>query len=81
MLPDLQCTWLLLAMCTSLRADHLLHTLLPDLSLHAMRVATMMPSGAACSRCSARGMNIAATRRLALITTHQGGLGLQWHAR
>ena len=32
MLPDLQCAWLLLAMCASPRADHLLHTLPPDLS-------------------------------------------------
>ena len=30
--PDLQCAWLLLAMCASPRADHLLRTLPPDLS-------------------------------------------------
>ena len=32
MLPDLLCAWLLLAMCASPRADHLLRTLPPDLS-------------------------------------------------
>eukprot|EP00439_Symbiodinium_sp_Y106_P010376 s2888_g1.t1 len=31
-LPDLQCAWLLLSMCASPRADHLLRTLPPDLS-------------------------------------------------
>ena len=32
LLPDLQCAWLLLSMCASPRADHLLRTLPPDLS-------------------------------------------------
>ena len=32
LLPDLQCAWLILAMCAAPRADHLLRTLPPDLS-------------------------------------------------
>ena len=32
LLPDLQCAWLILAMCAAPHADHLLRTLLPDLS-------------------------------------------------
>ena len=32
LLPDLQCAWLLLAMCASPRADHFLRTLPPSLS-------------------------------------------------
>ncbi|CAE7311141.1 unnamed protein product, partial [Symbiodinium sp. KB8] len=36
-LLDLQCAWLLLAMCASPRADHLLRTLPPDLSASYVR--------------------------------------------
>ena len=79
LLPDLQCAWLLLAMCASPRADHILRTL--PTSPPAMRVATTMPSW----RCllalpgeeNDADPEVAAARRLAMLPARLGGLGLQ----
>ena len=44
LLPDLQCAWLLLAMCSSPRASHILRTLPPDLSAsYARRCSNPLP--------------------------------------
>ena len=80
LLPDLQCAWLLLAMCASPRADHLLRTLPPDLSASYAR-----GHDDAVWRCLLKLLgeeddadpDVAAARRLALLPAQLGGLGLQ----
>ena len=81
LLPDLQCAWLLLSMCASPRADHILRTLPPDLSASYAR-----GHDDAVWRCllALLGEEVddedpehAAARRLALPPAHLGGLGLQ----
>ena len=84
LLPDLQCAWLLLAMCASPRADHLLRTLPPSLSASYARghddavwrclLALLGEEGDA-------DPEVAAARRLALLPARLGGLGLQCAVR
>ena len=78
LLPDLQCAWLLLAMCASPRADHLLRTLPPSLSASNAR-----GHDDAVWRCllALLGEEVAAARRLALLRARSGGLGLQCAVR
>ena len=78
LLPDLQCTWLLLAMCASPCGDHILRT--RPTCLPAMHVATYDD---AVWRCLLALLGeevdadpeVAAARRLALLLARLGGLG------
>ena len=84
LLPDLQCAWLLLAMCASPRADHLLRTLPPDLSASYARGhddAVWRCLLALLGEEDDADPEIAAARRLALLPARSGGLGLQCAAR
>jgi len=84
MLPDLQCAWLLLAMCASPRADHLLRTLPPDLSASYARGhddAVWRCLLALLGEEDDADPEVADARRLAMLPSRLGGLGLQCAAR
>ena len=83
-LPDLQCAWLLLAMCASPRADHLLRTLPPSLSASYARGhddAVWRCLLALLGEEDDADPEVAAARRLALLPARLGGLGLQCAVR
>ena len=80
LLPDLQCAWLILAMCAAPRADHLLRTLPPDLSASYARGhddAVWQCLRDLLGEPDDRDPEVAAARRLALLPARLGGLGLQ----
>ena len=84
LLPDLQCAWLLLAMCASPRADHLLRTLPPSLSASYARGhddAVWRCLLALLGEEDDADPEVAAARRLALLPARSGGLGLQCAVR
>ena len=80
LLPDLQCAWLILAMCAAPCADHLLRTLPPDLSASYARGhddAVWQCLRDLLGEPDDRDPEVAAARRLALLPARLGGLGLQ----
>ena len=79
-LTDPQCAWLLLAMCASPRADHLLRTLPPSLSASYARGhddAVWRCLLALLGEEDDADPEVAAARRLALLPARLGGRGLQ----
>ena len=84
LLPDLQCAWLLLALCASPRANHALRTVPPpDISLYAqahdaaMWATLLELLGGACDTTEA----VLLARVVASLPAALGGLGLQSASR